>query len=255
MGFCYLTEGSSMLVVSSSRGTIRPATFRTSGYYFLGLLVVAIVAFWPSYFGRELVRIDSYTHFHVAMMLLWFGLLIAQPFLIRRGMLPVHRRLGSVSYLLAPVIVVSGLLLSHSRLNRLDAAEFRDFGHFFFLAVQATLLFAATWSLAMIFRRKAALHARFMVGTALTLIDPVVARLLGRFPPVETEHYYQIVGFGLTDILLLILILADRRSGKGRAAFPAMLAMFAALHMFWFTGAQSGWWLRFVTWFRDLPLT
>ena len=244
-----------MPAVISSRGTTRPATFRTSGYYFLGFLVVAIVAFWPSYFGRELSEIDSYTHFHVAMMVIWFGLLIAQPFLIRRGMLSIHRRVGRVSYLLAPVILVSGLMLSHSRLNGLDASEFRDFGHFFFLPVQATLLFAVTWGLAMIFRRKAALHARFMVGTALTLIDPVVARLLGHFPQVENENYYQIVGFGLTDIVLLMLILADGHSGRGRAAFPVMLAMFAALHIFWFTGAQTAWWLQFVTWFRDLPLT
>ncbi|MFN2239804.1 MAG: hypothetical protein ABR524_10470, partial [Thermoanaerobaculia bacterium] len=43
--------------------------------------------------GTSVARVDPERSslVHVAMMMIRFGLLIAQPFLIRRGMLPVHR--------------------------------------------------------------------------------------------------------------------------------------------------------------------
>ena len=41
----------------------RPFNFMRSGPYFAGLLLLAFVAYWPTYFSRVLSA-DHYTHFH-----------------------------------------------------------------------------------------------------------------------------------------------------------------------------------------------
>ncbi len=49
---------------------------------FIDLLVISIIAFWPTYYA-VLLNTDFYVHFHAFTALLWFGMLIAQPFLIK----------------------------------------------------------------------------------------------------------------------------------------------------------------------------
>jgi cytosine/uracil/thiamine/allantoin permease len=77
--------------------TPRPLTLQTSGYWFAAFLVLAVVPFWPTYFGRLPARIDLLTHAHAALMAIWLGMLIAQPFLIRRDRRPLHRLIGRAS--------------------------------------------------------------------------------------------------------------------------------------------------------------
>jgi hypothetical protein len=60
--------------------------YRKSGYYFAGLFGAALVAFWPQYLSRlGAGGISVYIHVHAVLMTTWFGLLIAQPFLLRAG--------------------------------------------------------------------------------------------------------------------------------------------------------------------------
>jgi hypothetical protein len=62
-----------------------------------------------------------------------------------------------------------------------------------------------------------------------------------------------LIGFGATNAILLMLWLIDR--SPARRAFLHLLLIFLPLHLFWFTGAQTSWWLEVVRWFRGLPLT
>jgi hypothetical protein len=65
-----------------------------------------------------------------------------------------------------------------------------------------------------------------MVCTALTLIDPVVVRLLYR--AYATPGYrYQWITFPLTDLVFLVLIWRERHLRAARSVFPAMLLVFA----------------------------
>jgi hypothetical protein len=67
--------------------------------------------------------------------------------------------------------------------------------------------------------------------------------------------YYQVITFGSVDLILLTLALRDRRRAEGGWVFSAMLTVFVAAHVLWFTVAQSERWRVFAGWFRDLPLT
>jgi hypothetical protein len=230
--------------------------FPRSGYYFAALLAVAVFAFWPSYFSRLPAGGTAYMRVHALLMAAWIVLLIAQPSLIRARRNDLHRRLGRISYVLVPLAVVAALLLAHSRFAPLDAAAFAANAAFLYLPLAATLLFGLTYALAVACRGSPALHARFMIGTSLTLIDPIVARILGhRLPPLPDDLLYPLIGYGITDAVLVALLLADRRSPAGRAAFAAMLAVFGLVHVGFFTLAQTGTWLRFASAFRALPLT
>src|SRR5256885_15767933 len=92
----------------------RPLTFVGSAPYFAALFLVALIAFWPSYLSR-IARASGYTHLHAATASAWMLLLVAQPLAIRTRRLAWHRALGRASYVLAPLVVVSMILLAHSK--------------------------------------------------------------------------------------------------------------------------------------------
>jgi len=90
--------------------------FHNSGFSFIILLFLAIIGFWQSYFSRLFSDIDNYTYFHAITMLLWVGMLITQAFLIRFKKRSLHRFIGKFSYGLLPVLIISLILLAHSRI-------------------------------------------------------------------------------------------------------------------------------------------
>lgn len=232
------------------------SAFPRSGYFFAALLAVAVFAFWPSYFARLPAGPTVYMHVHAGLMLAWMGLLVVQPLLIRERRAGLHRRLGKLSYGLAPLAVVSALLLAHSRFAPMPSVEFAAAAPSLYLPLAATLLFALAYGLAIAWRDVPALHARFMICTALPLIDPIVARILGlRLPPLPDDRLYPLIGYGLTEVVLLALLVLDRRARRGRAAFPLMLAVFVVVHAGAFTLAHTAAWQRFAGWFRAVPLT
>lgn len=234
----------------------RSINFSRSGPYFAGLFLVALVAFWPTYLSRAAFSASSvYTHLHAFTATLWMLMLVAQPLTIRTRRLAWHRLLGRVSYVLAPLILVSIVLLAHSRLRGLSAEAYPIQTYVLYLQVSLAVLFGLSYGLAIYTRRAVALHARFMVCTALTLIDPVAIRLMFWAAPTPSWNY-QWFTFGLTDLVLVALICLERHGRAGRKVFPAMLALFVLAQvpaLFWLTDAPP--WQAFARWFAALPLT
>ena len=100
-----------------------------------------------------------------------------------------------------------------------------------------------------------ALHARFMVGTAMTLIDPVFVRLLiwiYATPP----FLYQWITFSLTDAVFAVFIWRERHSRARRWVFLFLLALFVLSQFVVLSGLlQARSWEAFIRWFAALPLT
>ena len=233
----------------------RAFNFSRSGPYFAGLFLLALVAYWPTYFSRVLGA-DHYTHFHASLAALWRLMLAAQPMLIRAKRLTWHRLLGAFSYVLAPLIVVSIMLLGHSRIKGLSGEAYAIQTYILYLQVSLTVLFGLSYALAIYTRHTVALHARFMVCTAFTLIDPVVIRLMFWMGSRTPSWNYQWVTFGLTDLVIVALIVLERRSRAGRRVFPVMLAVFVLAQipaLFGLTNTAP--WQAFARWFAALPLT
>lgn len=223
---------------------------RTSVYYFAGLLLLAIAGFWPSYFFPPKRENDWHIHLHGLVMFAWVLLLIAQSGLIAARRNSIHRQLGMVSFALAPMVVISTLLLAAFRLRQQITPD-----GLYFLYVQLWLLvaFVVSFSLAMANRRTPALHARYMVCAALTLIDPIVARLIYTHSGVEPPHM-QVATYLLTDGILLALIASDWRLHQKSRAYPGMLAFFVVAQLPTFFVYNLPGWRSFAQWIAGLPL-
>jgi len=241
--------------INPIRATPRPLNFSRSGPYFAAFFMVALIAFWPTYLSQAFTSTTSYTHLHAVSASAWMLMLIAQPLAIRTNRRALHRLLGRASYVLAPLILVSILLLAHSRIKGLAGEPYAIQTYILYLQISLAVVFGLSYALAIYTRHISAVHARFMVCTALTLIDPVVIRLMFWADPTPTWNY-QWFTFGLTNLVLIVLIVLDRHARVGRRVFPAMLAVFAiaqAPALFGLTNTAV--WQAFARWFAALPLT
>lgn len=244
------TSSSAESPISPKAGR-RDGLFPRAGYLFALFFMAALVAFWPGYLSK-LPGGGFYRHLHAVVMTLWFGLLIAQPLLIRSWRRPLHRLLGKSAFVLAPLAVVSMILGVHARMLELkNAAQ----AYYAILPLAIAAMFTIAVTLALLYRRQSALHARYMICTGLALIDPVGARLLGYYFPPLPGWAYQGTTFTLMDLLLLWLIWRERRAPRGRAAFPVMLAVAIPLQVSVFVMPYVPAWQAAMQWFRALPLT
>ena len=227
---------------------------RTS-YVAVLFLLAAVVAFWPAYFSKLPGGDELYVDLHAAGVTTWLLLLVIQPTLILTHRRPLHRRLGTLSYGLVPYIVVTSLLLSHSRLDPVAAPTFRADARDNYLALIAIVLFVTCYGLAIGYRRKAALHARFMSATLLSMVDPLVFRLLYFYTPLKAiAPELPIFGYGLTDAVLLGLAWADRNHPTARGVFPLLLLIFVPAHLGYWLLAPSKPWIQAMAWFKALPV-
>ena len=94
-----------------------------------------------------------------------------------------------------------------------------------------------------------------MVGTGLTLIDPVVIRLMFWVDSTPAWNY-QWFTFGLTDVVIVALIWLERDARVGRRIFPAILIAFILAQLPALVLLTDGpAWQSFARWFSSLPLT
>ena len=248
------------------RGTARvaavPPLYHFGVRLFAGFTMAMLVAFWPSYFSRLAEQPSSHHHAHGIAMSLWLVLLVAQASLMRSGNRALHRRLGLLSYLLVPVIVVVTLRFVHYTVQE-GPAELGAYGLFFLALVVVTLVgFVTLYALAMLNRAQPAVHARYMVATIFPLFPPVTDRLFGRFMPsiidsmprIGGAPIIQCAGFAIADVILVGLAIWDWQT-NGRRVFAIALAVVVAAQAAILTLHNFGFWSAFGTWFVSLPLS
>ena len=152
--------------------------FRNASFYLLALAIAVIVGFWPSYFSVSLSDTRFSLHVHGITMLLWLGVLVAQPWLIRRGNRDLHRRVGRMSYALFPFIVATGVVVSYEALQSGYGGSFTQENlTAYFLALSHVAILAVFYSLAIYHRKNVQLHARYMISTAMALVTPGFSRI------------------------------------------------------------------------------
>jgi len=224
--------------------------YRAAPFFFLALLLLAIPAFWPTYIVPKRYETDWHVHLHGIAMLLWMLMLIVQASLIFARSFPFHRALGKTSFVLVPVIVASTLLLAHYRMR---SGLNKEQLYFFYVQLSLLAVFLIAYFLAILNRRTPAIHMRFMVCTALALVDPILARLLyihlGIEPPLM-----QLITYGVVDLILLVLIVHDRLGQQYTQAYQGMLAVFLVAQVPTFIVTNTAWWKAFTQAFARLPL-
>lgn len=220
--------------------------------WFVAYLAIALVAFWPTYLSQP--RASSvYTHLHALTATAWMIMLIVQSWAIGSRRIGLHRASGKTSYVLAPAVVLAMLLLAHDRIRLAPPGEgYAIQTYVLYLQVSLALLFTLSYALAIATRRSVARHSRFMVCTALTLIDPILIRIVLWVDPAP-DWNPQWLTFGVNWLAFLVLIWAERHNRTGRGVFPIMLAVFVAVQLPAVLGfTLSPAWQAFAAWVAGL---
>lgn len=177
-------------------------------WFMLALLGVTVVAFWPSYFGR-LQEASLAHHLHGITGTLWILLIAMQGFLVSKRKLSLHRAMGTMVFVAAPLLIGAFSMASWAAARK--AVERDPFSEMFGRAlltgdVLLIVFTALLVYLALRYRRNVRLHGALMISTVLGLLPPIFARLFGNhLPGFVIEGPDTLHRFG--DSLLLSVIL------------------------------------------------
>lgn len=239
--------------------------YHNLGYWFLLLIVLVIGGFYTTYISVIFDHHPPLIHIHFFLMMLWIGMLIAQPFLIKLKKLSIHRMLGKISYVLVPLVLASAFLMirfSYYRfinvageqaakgLSKFTAAEvLQQDADAQAIAIFYFLWFAVFYSLAIINRRRSSVHARYMVATALTLLGPTVDRMMFfvfNLQVLPGGISVMWVSFILIDVVLAVLLFKDYKKNRSTRTMWTCLLIYIPGQVLHFAVLGHEWWQDFV---------
>ncbi len=243
---------------ASLRPRVRTPAFRASSFYgqayvyFALAFLAAFIGFFPTYFSK-LRESDAVHHLHGITASVWMIGLVTQSWLMSHGHIALHRRLGKASLLLVPLFVVSGLMVVHVMLSS-NSPFAKAFGaRLAFTDLTTILCFAGAYVLAIYHRRSIQLHARYMASTAVLVLPPALARILGNYVPgIDSFEAAFHGGFFLAEGIVALLLVADFREGRVYAPY-AWLAFFLIFQQLSFLVSPiPSWWMTTTVWFGRL---
>lgn len=149
--------------------------------------------------GHANTKYNIIMHVHGVMMMGWVWMLLLQPILILKGKTKLHRRIGSLSYVLAPLVLLSLYLANRDQFintsaNNGQAAAIAGLA----LTLPEAVFFAIVYSLAIFYRHRPALHMRFMCSTAFLFINPALGRMFRTYFDFK-------VGFAVSSLIVVSL--------------------------------------------------
>lgn len=223
--------------------------YRHSFYWFIGLLVILVAGFWESYFSKLPDAGHVTHHAHGIVMLAWVLLLISQSWLIRNRRNATHRLLGKTSFVLAPAVVVTALMVNFHFIAKVEDPVIPEVQSIYWFGYFNAAMFALMYGLAIYHRRQMNLHARYMVGTALVFLVPGLGRAISNYvAPLDiwTPDFYQTTWVPL--LIAASLLLLDWRNKRDIRPYAIFCAAWAANLVLWASLPAWGWWTSFSAW-------
>ena len=181
--------------------------YRNLGYVLIVLIPLTFFGFYKTYFVHfpEFEKqISSIIHFHAIIASLWILMLIFQPILIKRGKYRLHKKIGKLSYVLFPILVISIIPQVIRTLNS-------ETPNFAFFPVADTLSLILFYGLAIYHRRSAPVHMRYMIGTALVFLGPTIGRIGPLWFGIPDQLNQNIL-YVIIFLILIGLIILDFRN-------------------------------------------
>jgi hypothetical protein len=161
--------------------TVRKPKMRADDIFFPAMacliLAIAVTGFGKSYFfaGMMLAKLpNSLVHVHGAVFVLWIFLLVIQPWLVSAKKLNWHMKLGVLSVVLLPAMLILGILTLLDYIRRAqpdDGLEMTLVGDFEILS-----LFVGLTSWGLLARRDSAAHKRLMILGTMAIMGPAIGR-------------------------------------------------------------------------------
>jgi hypothetical protein len=214
------------------------------------LLMLVHIGFYKTYIRHfpkfEDVKLETGTrhfgfiqHFHGMMMMGWILMLLVQPILILKGKIKLHRLTGRLSYVLAPLVMLAIYLANQSAYYRYLKYDGQTaaLAHLA-LSFPQIVFFAVLYFLAIFYRRRPALHMRFMCSTAFLFINPALDRALVAWLSIRP-------GFptGIIIVIALAGIIATIDSMRTKRISPFTLVLgFLLLHKIFYDLKDTTFW-------------
>jgi hypothetical protein len=184
-------------------------TYKNLGFLLLLFIPLTILAFYKTYFihfpGFE-NEASYFIHLHALIASIWILMLITQPLLIRYKKNKWHKQIGKLSYILFPLLILSFI-------PQMIRIIISDNPSVLFFPLADSILLILFYSMAIYYRKKAAKHMRYMIGTAIVFLGPTVGRI-GPLVLGLSENVTQNLQYGIIYLILAGLILLDKRQGK-----------------------------------------
>ena len=152
-------------------------------YVGIGLFftLIALVGFWPTYFGplfQGTVDSPLLVHIHAVVYMGWLFLFIAQAALAATGRIRLHRKLGRIGIAYGPALIVIGILTAFGQFSRLVEAGQLELAQRRLLGPLTDMVaFPIFFGLAVAYRRRLEIHKRFMLVATTTLLIAAVSRM------------------------------------------------------------------------------
>lgn len=123
--------------------------------------------------------------------------------------------------IVAALLVVVGLLTAIDALRR-GVGPFGLDPRIWLLSVPLAgiVLFAVLVTVAVVFRRRPEAHKRLMLLATITLLNPALGRLVGRYLDVGLLGFLVMI-FTLTDVFVIVAVIHDLRTR--RSVHPALV--------------------------------
>ena len=156
-------------------------------YYVLIVIAVIALGFWPSYFA-PFGTVPWQFHAHGVAASLWVMMVAAQSWTAHHRQLPLHRAVGKTSLFLFPFLI-GGLtaIIDVTAKKYLAGDAFpvtQMFGASFLIGLAiAIAAYVVVYYRALKYRRKAWVHAGYMLATPLILFESPFSRILNGFMP------------------------------------------------------------------------
>lgn len=219
-------------------------------FLFIGIWLCAIIGFHKTYTIHfpQFGGFQWEQHFHGAMLMSWFLMLIIQPLLIRYNKRNIHRTLGKLGYILAPLVCYSIFLVTRMVfLREIKTRPMESVLGQLSLDIPTIFIFGLFFALAMINRKDAAVHMRYMIATSLLMIGPGVGRALIIFGGIPFPIAVSVVYY-ISETLAILFLLNDINKGNNFKPFLTITIILIINHFCW--GFQNAsWWQSIAKWF------
>lgn len=150
--------------------------------FFSLVTIVSLAGFYSSYWSKfpRLGEFQNLIHIHFLAFTCWLFLIVIQPVLIMKKKFKLHRQLGRFSYLLAPILVLTIILLSKEKFIREFSESDSSAAMTAFIAFVDISSFSTFYLIAMFKKSNVRWHVAFIIAATLIVLNPGLSRLLNQ---------------------------------------------------------------------------
>lgn len=228
--------------------------YRHAHWYVLALFLLVFAGFFKTYFTK-LGQTDLIRHIHAATAIGWMTLLVVQSYAITHGKVSWHRAFAKLSFVLVPLLTITGLIMVHIMLARHplrlgSAWTLRAFADFV-----ALLYFVVQYTMGIVYRRDVRQHQRFVLATVFALFPPALGRVIGLDLALRLGPWNLVINHFIGFSVVAWLLIRDwRKERTVYFAYGLALAFFTLLLVSDPILLHNTDWYHFCLWYGGQPV-